>query len=598
MVTIPPQIEEKLKNIDPQTKNNIISWLSGPYDEKTKKQILKEIDTSIDNLSDSFCKTLDFGTGGIRSIMGVGCNRLNIFTIEMATQGLANYLLKSSSNEKEIRVVVGFDSRHHSKEFADVTAKVLAANGIKAYVFKNLRPTPFISFSCRHLKCLSAVMITASHNPGEYNGYKVYWSDGGQVLPPHDKGIIDEYKKITSPDDVKRVESLENPNITILDDEIDSIYLEKVKDLQLLKENNQKDGKELKILYSNLHGTGITTFPPALKLWGFSDLSFVEKQKPLDGDFTFAHPPNPEVKSTLQMGIDEMLLSNKDLFIATDPDADRMACVINHKNKAQILTGNQIACILLDHICKVLKSEKKLIPSFTCVKSIVTTELLRKIALSYDIDCIDVLTGFKYIAEMINLWENDNSLKNKFLFGAEESYGYLYGDFVRDKDATIAGCLLCEIALNAKKDNKTLVDVLYEIYQKHGIFQEKQLSIKFEDSNKGHQKMKNLMENLRKNPPKTISNCEIIKFEDYLTSIGKDLKNKKDYKIDLPVSNVLMYQLSDDTKIVVRPSGTEPKVKIYVMATAQYCGNILEEFQKLDSEIDALLDNFKMLISS
>jgi phosphomannomutase len=587
-VVMDNKIKQIIDQLAPVVKSKILSWLDGPYDENTKKQIIDLLEKDLSKINDAFYKKLDFGTGGIRALMGVGTNRLNNYTIQTATQGLANYLLSVKPNKK-LSVVIGYDNRNNSKEFAMHSARVLAGNGILTYVFDKLRPTPYISFACRFLKCDAAIMITASHNAKEYNGYKVYWDDGGQILPPHDTGIIEKVNEIISPSQTKL--SKENDSlIKILKDEIDPPYFEKVTNLQLNKEENQEFGKELKVIYSNLHGTGITTAPTALKDWGFSNVSFVEKQKTIDGNFTCAPSPNPEEKKALLLGIEQTEKEKADLFIATDPDADRMAVAINHNNEAIILTGNQIACLLVEHICSSLTKANNFEKNSAFVKSIVTTELFANIVKSYDGNCFDVLTGFKYIAQKILLWEEDKSYK--YIFGAEESYGYLYGTFVRDKDATIAACLICELALIAKRQQKTLIDLLSDIYKKHGIYREDQLSIKFEESQIGMKKMQDLMTTLRKAPPKTISNCEVAIIEDYQTKKGTNINENKTYDLTLPNSNVLIYYLSDKSKIVIRPSGTEPKIKIYI-SVFEKTDEIEKGVEKCDFKINAIKDSIK-----
>ncbi len=566
-------------SMDNAAKKNIDAWLNGPYDQKTKQDIKK---LSENELIDAFSKTLNFGTGGIRALVGIGTNRLNNYTISFATQGLANYINKQNINKPS--VIIGYDSRKHSKEFAEVSAKVLAANNIKVYLFSEMRPTPLVSFGLIEKKATAGIMITASHNPKEYNGYKVYYSDGGQVLPPHDTGIINEYNKLKKLENVKILDNLDSDMIEIIKEEIDEKYLKKLSNIKFFK--NSKN-TSFKFIYSNIHGVGITILPKALKLLGYDNIIYVDKQKSTNGDFEFAKKPNPEEKETLEPGIKLLLEHKAEIFLATDPDADRMGAVINHNNEAVILTGNQIACLILDYLCKTTQ-----LPSKTAaVKSIVTTDLFEEICNSYKIKCFDVLTGFKYIAEKIHQWETDKS--HEFLFGAEESYGYLLETFTRDKDAVSAACIMLEIVSYAKSQNQSLLDLLYDLYKKHGIYVSKQLSIAFNAKEQGMTQMKTIMSALRSNTPKTIANIEITKINDYNTLKSKDLKNNKTTSINLPQSNVLTYFLDDNTKLVIRPSGTEPKIKIYIEVQENDLKDIKSDIQKCEKRAEAILETIK-----
>ncbi len=572
-------------SIADEIQKNIDEWLNGPYDEATKNEIrnLKKNDPKL--LADSFVHHLAFGTAGIRELMGVGINRLNIYTIRSITQGLSNYI--KTLNIKNPSVLIGYDNRHHSKEFAMETAKVLAANGIKAYQFKEPRPTPLISFGARYKKCISAIMITASHNTKEYNGYKVYWSDGGQVIAPHDERIVEEVNKINKFEDVK-VSNGKDPLIEIIDKELDIAYFEKLITLPNLESQNKKEGKNLKIIYSNLHGTGITLMLDALSKWGFTNISVVEEQKALDGNFPNAKKPNPEEKEALKYGVEYLKKENADIFIATDPDSDRIGIVEKKNNEIIYFTGNQLAVILLYHLLKT----KKISSKSASIKSIVTTELFRKISDSFKISCFDVLTGFKYIAEKMRIFEETKS--DEFLIGAEESFGYLIEDFVRDKDAISAACIFAEITLDQKLKKKSLLDLLYDIYNKFGLYREKVVSIAFEGSEEGQMKMKKIMQKLREEPLSKIANYEVIKVEDYKTRESIDLKSKKREKLILPTSNVLRYWLDDGTKIVIRPSGTEPKIKIYVEVFESNITTLEKTIKKLDERLEALIDVIKM----
>ena len=579
------KINKTLSSFDEPVKKNILSWLNGPYDEKTKEEIKYLLQTNPKALINAFFKPLSFGTAGAREIMGVGTNRLNRYTIHTITQGLANYLKKEKKEKKEkSSVIIGYDNRNNSRFFAEETAKVLAGNGFYVYLFQALRPTPLVSFGCRYKHCAAAVMITASHNTPEYNGYKVYWSDGGQVIPPHDEGIMEEVKKITSNKQIK-ISEKKDPLISSILTSIDEAYLKRLNTL-VTYDKSKSFGKDLSIVYTNLHGTGITIVPKALKERGFTNLSFVEEQKVTSGDFPFAPHPNPEEREALSLGIEKMLRTNGDILIANDPDADRMAVVVNHKNTPYILTGNQLASLFVHHICEMQKTTLPKNSAF--IKSIVTTELFKVIVESFHMKSFDVLTGFKYIAEKIDLWEKNKDYK--FIFGAEESYGYLFGDFVRDKDAISASCLIAEIALLSKKEEKTLLDVLYSLYKKYGIYREKIRSISFSEGKEGMEKMKNLMEQLRKKPPQAIANCSVAILEDYQTGLIYNLKEKKKKSLSLPKSNVLVFHLEDATKLTLRPSGTEPKIKIYGEVHEENFSSLEEGIKICDERLIALID--------
>lgn len=554
---------------DEQTKKNISSWLEGPYDAKTKEEIQELLKKDPEKLKDAFFQNLSFGTGGARAIMGTGTNRLNVYTIRAMTQGLANYLKKEV---KKPTVLIGFDNRNNSNLFAEETAKVLAANEIKVFLFKNLRPVPLVSFGCRLKKCSAAVMITASHNPPKYNGFKVYWSDGGQILPPHDSGIINEVSKITSPNQIKET-SLTNPLIEIIDEEMDKAYLQ---ELSTLKSTGSVS--DLKIVYTNVHGTGITLLPKAFLDWGFKNVSLVEEQKKCDGNFPFAANPNPESKETLELGINLLIKTESDILIATDPDADRVVVVANHNNKPFIFSGNQLAALLLNHII----NKGNLPKNSLCIKTIVTTELLKAICDSAGIMCIDVLTGFKYIAEKINLFEKN------YIFGAEESCGYLAETFVRDKDAISAACLIAEYANILKLKKKTLVDELFALYKKEGLFREKLVSLDFKEGQEGQKQIETLMLRLRDSTPKEIIGQKVILIEDYQKREVLNLNTKKTSPIDLPKSNVLRLFLQDNTKIVIRPSGTEPKVKLYIGVVEKKIIRIEDAIELCDKKLETI----------
>jgi len=582
-------IQKSLDKFDDVTKKNIESWLKGSYDNDTKEEIKKLLYSDPDSLKDAFFQKLAFGTAGARGIMGIGTNRLNIYTIRFMAQGLANYLL--GQKKQNLSVSIGYDNRNNSDLFAKETAKVLAANNITVFLFDRLCPTFLVSYAVRKKKCIAGVMITASHNPPEYNGFKVYWQDGGQVLPPHDKGIIEEVNKIEDNEQIKT--SFDESLIKMVYEEIETSYLQDIEDVQNLKEQNQKYGKDLLCIYTNLHGTGITLLPKALKGWGFTNVSLVEEQKQPDGNFPNAPHPNPEEKEALSLGIEKMKKTDADIFLATDPDCDRIGVVIKHKEMIYHFTGNEIATLLLFHI---LSKRSHLSNGGVC-KSIVTTRIFDLISESFKVPTFQVLTGFKYIAELIEKWET--SKEKNFIFGAEESCGYLAETFVRDKDAVSAAALLVEMALDLKKQKKTLLDLLHEIYQKFGIYREKVISISFDPSKEGMDKMKSIMKSLRESTPKTFASFEIIKIDDYLISSSKDIKENKSSKISLPKSDVLVFHLSDLSTLTIRPSGTEPKIKIYVsVCQSEIKEDVPKTILLCDERIKALSDAIQNEIST
>ena len=573
---------------DKEVKKRIEAWQKAPFDEKTQKAVRDLAENDPKGAVDAFYTMLTFGTGGLRGIMGPGTNRINRYTIWMATQGLANYLLR---HFPKASVVIGFDSRNRSEDFAKESARVLAANDVHVYLITELRPTPYISFACREKKCQAAINITASHNAAIYNGYKVYWTDGGQIVPPHDTGIIDEVKKITDLSQVK-VAEINDPHIELIESDFDEKYYQAIHSLQLFPEENQKEGDSLKITYTPVHGTGITLLPEALKRWGFTNLNIVEAQIHPDGDFPTVKVPNPEFKETLQLGIDQMLQTESNILLATDPDADRLAIVINQQGVPHILSGNQIAQLCTHYICEVLSKKGTLQKNGAFITTIVSTDLVKVIAKAHQMTCFEVLTGFKYIAEKILQWEQGEG-DYHFLFGAEESYGYLVGTYARDKDAISASCFLSEMALWAKKQGMTLLDMLYDIYKKYGVFLEKQLAINFEPTKAGMEKMKSLMVELRNNLPKTFCRQTVEIIEDYKIRKRFDLKTGKEESLTLPVSDVLLFRLADKTKVVIRPSGTEPKIKIYAGVRQKEFSSVEAAIKSCDERIDKLLATAK-----
>ena len=576
--------------LTPEIQRRVDYWLSGPFDEKTKADVRALKENNAQGLIDAFYSDLVFGTGGMRGLMGPGTTRLNIYTIRLATQGLANYLRKESPSGK-LSVVIGFDSRHHSHEFAREAAKVLAGNGIHVYLLSELRPTPYISFACRYKKANAAIMITASHNPKEYNGYKVYWSDGAQVVYPHDEGIVKEVDALSDLSSVK-LSGLDDPHIEIVPTSLDDEYLKAIAPLQYFPEEDKKNGPALSIVYTSLHGTGITIVPRALKEWGFSSIHLVENQVTLDGDFPTVKFPNPEYKETLALGIELLEKIKGDIVLATDPDADRIGVVATHLGKPVLINGNEMAAMCVDFLCEMLPKLKKMPKKGAFVTTIVTSELLKKIAGSNHIACFEVLTGFKFIGEKIHQWEQSQD-GYQFIFGGEESYGYLLGTHARDKDAIISSCLIAEIASYAKMHGETLIDRLHRIYKKYGIFREKQISLNFAPGKAGMEQMAAMMSKLRSAPPKKIHGASVVCIEDYEnhTRIYTD-SNKKE-KLDLPQSDVLLFRLADKTRLVIRPSGTEPKIKIYGCATSESFATLEEGIKECDQRLDLFLESLK-----
>jgi len=570
------------KSLDPKVQKRVASWLEGPFDEETKSEIRRLLKEDPTALANAFFKDLSFGTGGMRGLMGVGANRMNRYTIGKATQGLANYLKKQPEPEKGHSVFIGYDVRHHSREFAEETARVLSANGIRALLSREVCPTPLVSFACRFFQCSGAVMITASHNPKEYNGYKVYGPDGCQVVFPHDAGIMEEVSFIESPSQVLTGGSFEE-----IGKQIDRAYLVELRKLQMLPELAKIP---LEIIYTNLHGTGIRLLPEALKEWGYKSLSFVEAQKSLDGDFPNAPSPNPEEEKALALGSEMLVQKKADLLIATDPDADRVGIAVLHRGKAVRLTGNQTACLCIHHICNTLSSKGELPENAAFIKTIVTTELFAKIAESFDRKCVDVLTGFKYIGEQIALWEKGDGYQ--FIFGGEESYGYLFGTFVRDKDAISSSCLIAEIAALAKKEHLTLIDRLHQIYKHYGLHRESLSNLSFPDSQAGMKQMQELMQRIRKHPPTQIGNRSVVQMEDYFEQTTLTHENGKKIEIELPKSDVLRLWLDDGSKLVIRPSGTEPKVKIYAEIVEKDTKDIERAIVHADERLKTLVQNF------
>ncbi len=565
-------------------KTIVNEWLVAPViDINDKESIQDLIKNKSTELEEAFYTNLDFGTGGLRGIMGIGTNRMNKYTVGMATQGLCNYLLKQFSN-KQLSVAIAYDSRINSRLFCDVSADVLSANNIHVFIFDDIKPTPLLSFAVRFLSCDAGIVITASHNPKEYNGYKVYWNDGGQLVPPHDKNIIEEVRKIKSPQDVNFRK--QNNLIQYIDKEVEEAYFEKLKTLVLRQEVIEKYNN-LKIVYSPLHGTGYKILPEALRRLGFRNITEVEHQNIPDGNFPTVVSPNPEEKTGMEMARRKAMKIKADLFMATDPDADRLGIGIRLKNgEYQLLDGNQAASLITYYMLKTLSEKNKLDGNQMIVKTIVTTDLLTDIADRYSVKSFNVLTGFKYVGEVIRKYENIY----KFICGGEESYGFLAGDFVRDKDGIIFACVIAEVAAWAASENKTLADVLKDIALEFGLYKDRLVSIT-KKGIKGMQEITSMMEKYRNNIPETIAGKKVVKVYDYQKRSIKDIITGEILPIDLPQSNVIQYLLEDMSKITIRPSGTEPKIKFYFSVKRKL--DKTDDYETLMSDLDDYIEKLK-----
>ncbi len=571
------------ENLNQVVQEKAQKWLNGNYDSKTKEQVKYLMNNDVQELTESFYKDLEFGTGGLRGIMGVGTNRMNIYTVGMATQGLANYLKKAFPNE-QIKVAIGHDSRNNSRLFSEQVASIFAANGFKVYLFDSLRPTPELSFAIRQLGCQSGVVITASHNPKEYNGYKAYWADGAQVTPPHDKNIIAEVKQITSPDEVLTTRSWEN--ITILGEDFDEVYLNAVHGLSLSPEAIAAN-RDMKIVYTPLHGTGVILVPASLRKFGFKNIITVKEQNIPDGNFPTVVSPNPEERATMKMALDLAAKEKVDLVLATDPDADRIGVAIPDENGEYILlNGNQTCSLLVYYLLKRWSDLNRLDNKQFIIKTIVTTGLINRIAESFGVKCFECLTGFKYIAEIIRNLEG----KMKYIGGGEESFGFLAGDFVRDKDAVSACSLTAEAAAWAKTQGMTLYDMLKEMYINYGFYKEAMIYI-VRQGKEGADEIKKMMDDYRANPPKTLGGSPIVAIKDYLSSESLDLRNGKRAPIEMEKSNVLQFFTEDHTIVSIRPSGTEPKIKYYFGIREELPSK--EQFDTVQRRLDSRLEELK-----
>jgi phosphoglucomutase len=562
---------------------NVQRWLSGNYDENTKQIILGLQANNKEELQDSFYRNLEFGTGGLRGIMGVGTNRINKYTIGMATQGFSNYLLKTYPNES-IAVAIGHDSRNNSRYFAETTAQVFAANGIKVFLFEALRPTPELSFAIRQLKCKAGVVCTASHNPKEYNGYKAYWDDGGQLVPPHDKNVISEVELIQKVDEVKW--SGGEHNIQLMGEAMDQDYIKMLKSLSVYPEIIAQQ-QDLKIVYTPIHGTGITLVPKVLASFGFTNVTVVDEQATPDGNFPTVKYPNPEESETMSIGLAKAKAMDADILLGTDPDADRVGVgVKNHKGEWVLMNGNQTAVLAFAYMMEARRAKGIAAANDMVVTTIVTTEMINQVAKINEVNCYNVLTGFKWIAELVKEKEG----KENYIIGGEESFGLMIGDQIRDKDAVSAVALLCEMAAYEKSKGKTLFDKMIELYIQYGFYYENLISITKKGMN-GQQEIKDMMEGYRQSPPVTIDGEAVVTVLDYELQLGKNLQTGETWKLNLPKSNVLQFITAKGSKISARPSGTEPKIKFYFSVNTE-----LKDRESFDSKYQMLQEKINGII--
>jgi len=567
---------------DKDTQNRIDNWLTPDYDETTRALVQALVNNNEQTeLLDSFYKDLEFGTGGLRGVMGVGSNRINKYTIGKATQGFANYLKKQFPNQI-IKVAVSYDSRNNSQLFGNLVADVFSANDIKVYLFKELRPTPMLSYAVRHFACQGGVMLTASHNPKEYNGYKAYWNDGGQLVAPHDKNVITEVNAITSVKDIRfnRIEE----NITLIGEEFDSLYIEANKLLSIYPEA-VKSQKDLKIVFSPIHGTGITIVPKMLAAWGFDNVSIVAEQATPDGNFPTVVYPNPEEEEAMSIGKMKGQELDADIVLATDPDADRVGVAVkNLKGEFQLLNGNQIGSLLAYYVLSAKNNKGELKADDYIVKTIVTSNLISDIGTSFDVKYFDTLTGFKFIGEVITREEG----KGNYLVGGEESYGYLVGDLVRDKDAVNSCAFIAEMTAYYKSQGKSLFEVLIELYLKYGFYQEKLISLT-KKGKAGADEIKQMMVDLRSNAPKSLGGISVKEVRDYENQVIMNLEDGTETPILLPKSDVLQFITVDGDVISARPSGTEPKIKFYCSVKENL--EMMSDYDIVSAKLDQKVEN-------
>lgn len=575
-----------MQDLDPAILTKVNSWLKGNYDDDVKQQIQTLLDEkAYTELTDAFYRDLEFGTGGLRGTMGPGSNRINKYTIGAATQGLANYLKKTYPGEK-IKVAIAHDSRNNADLFSTITAEVFSANDIHVYYFKALRPTPELSFAVRTLGCKSGVMLTASHNPKEYNGYKAYGADGGQFVSPHDTAVMAEVAAISSIDDIKfnRVDA----NIEVIGEEIDELYLDKITKLSVSPEAIARQ-KDLKIVYSPIHGTGITLVPQALKRFGFENVILVDEQTTPDGNFPTVIYPNPEEKEALTLALKKAQEVDADLVLATDPDADRVGIAVkNTDNEFILLNGNQTGAMLINYLLTAWQEKGKLTGKEYIVKTIVTTNLIEKIAEAKNVTYYNTLTGFKYIGELMTRFEG----KQTFIGGGEESYGYLIGELVRDKDAIVSSAFIAEMTAFYKDKGSSLFEALIDTYIEYGFYKEKLISLT-KKGKTGAEEIKAMMETFRTNPPATLGGSKVITLKDYEKGIETDLAANTTKPLELPVSDVLQFITEDGSIISARPSGTEPKIKFYcsVNGKLESAAVYKQTDKQLDDKISAIMQD-------
>ncbi len=557
-------------------------WMSDAFDENTRAEVKDLMENNPKQLEDAFYKDLEFGTGGLRGIMGAGTNRVNSYTIAMATQGLANYI-KKVSGKKNPGVAIAHDCRNNSHIFARKSAEVLAANDIKAYLFSELRSTPELSHAVRHLHCTAGIMITASHNPKEYNGYKVYWEDGGQIVPPNDSGIISEVRKIKTPKEINS-----NPKkelIAVIGEDVDNAY-RKLTIKECRKPEIIKANSDMPIVFTPIHGTGISLVP-ILEQLGFENVSVVEEQKKPDGNFPTVHSPNPEEAAALDLALKLGKEKDAEIVMGTDPDGDRIGIAVkNEQGDLILLNGNQTAAMLTHYILSTLKADKKLPENGFVCKTIVTSELLDRISEKFNLPCYSTLTGFKYIAEKIR--ELDG--KEKFICGGEESYGFLVGDSVRDKDANVTGALLCEIAAWARSIGSSFYNELLNVYAEYGLYREALVSL-VKKGKDGAEQINQIMQGYRDNTPAEISGSEVMEMRDYQKGEITDMRSGVKRKTGLPKSNVVQFYLADGSKVTARPSGTEPKIKFYFSLHAELKST--SEYDQVSKQLDNRIDELK-----
>lgn len=559
------------------------TWLVGNYNDETKAEIRRMLDSEDKTeLIESFYRDLEFGTGGLRGIMGVGTNRMNIYTVGAATQGLSNYLKAQFPDVPQISVVIGYDCRNNSNLFADISANIFSANGIKVYQFESLRPTPEASFAIRHLGCQSGIILTASHNPKEYNGYKAYWNDGGQMIAPHDENVITEVMKIKNVDEIK---FNGNPAlIEIIGEEIDKIYIENIKGITLSPDSIQRNS-DLKIVYTPIHGTGVALVPRALRAFGFTNIINVPEQDVTSGEFPTVISPNPEESAALDMAIKKAIATDAELVMASDPDADRLGVAVkNDKGEWILVNGNQTALIFIYYLIRRWKELGKVTGKEYVVKTIVTTEIIKQIAERNDVECFDVFTGFKWIA---NVMRENEGIKN-YIGGGEESYGFLPEEFARDKDAVSSCVLMAEVTAWAKDNGKTLYELLQDIYVEYGYGKEKGISV-VRKGKSGAEEIAQIMRDFSTNPPKEIAGSKVTIIKDYETLKMTNTVSGEVTNLEMPcTANVLQYFTEDGTKISVRPSGTEPKIKFYVEVRGNMSSRA--EYDAADAAANAKID--------